>query len=180
VLSPIKLTLFYIRNYDKIKDGTFSTKYSILHESLKTDQLEILLLSVIIIIIRRIIFGVSVILLHSSPYIQIMLNSIASYAIFIFTLYFKHYKINFDSIMNLYIELNTFLILSAVGAFIYEDLPTYLYDMMEWTLVVLIYMSIMVPALLNIAALIYRIILKCRRTPNSIVGDAMTDIQKDQ
>ena len=52
--------------------------------------------------------------------------------------------------MNLYIELVVFLILSIIGAFIYEDLPTHLYDMTEWSLIVLICCSIMIPALVNL------------------------------
>jgi hypothetical protein len=52
--------------------------------------------------------------------------------------------------MNLYIEFVVFLILSIIGAFIYEDLPTHLYDITEWSLVVLIYCSIMIPALVNL------------------------------
>jgi hypothetical protein len=52
--------------------------------------------------------------------------------------------------MNLYIEFVVFLIFSIIGAFIYEDLPTQLYDIAEWSLVVLIYCSIMIPALVNL------------------------------
>jgi hypothetical protein len=72
--------------------------------------------------------------------------------------------------MNLYIEVNTFLILSILGALIYEDLPTFLYNTIEWILVVLIYMSVMVPALVNLLLLIYKItnkiIMKIRSQNN--------------
>jgi hypothetical protein len=68
--------------------------------------------------------------------------------------------------MNLYIEANTFLILSVIGAFIYEDMPNSLYDALEWMLVILIYASIMVPALVNLLLLIYKIIMKFRQSNN--------------
>jgi hypothetical protein len=79
--------------------------------------------------------------------------------------------------MNLCIEVNTFLILSVIGAFIYEDLPTSLYDTVEWTLVVLIYMIVMVPTLVNIVLLIHNIIMKIRR-PNR--GKMTIDISANQ
>ncbi len=100
--------------------------------------------------IRRLVYGVSLILLFSSPYIQVIVNSSFSYGIcyFIFTL--NPYKSKLDYAMNLYIEIAVFLILSIIGAFIYEDLPTHLYDMTEWSLIVLICCSIMIPALVNL------------------------------
>ncbi len=153
-----------IKNHEKIKDGTYGTKYSFICESLKTDKLEILLLNSIMIT-RRIIFGVSVILLYPSPYIKIILNSISSCAIWYFILFFKPYQSKLDNRMNSYIEVNTFLILSVIGAFIHEDLPTSLYDTIEWILVFLIYMIVMVPTLVNIVLLIHNIIMKIRR-PN--------------
>jgi hypothetical protein len=153
-----------IKNHEKIKDGTYGTKYSLIYESLKTDKLETLLLNSIMIT-RRIIFGVSVVLLSSSPYILVIINSISSLTIWYFILFFKPYQSKLDNRMNLYIEVNTFLILSVIGAFIYEDLPTSLYDTIEWTLVVLIYMIVMVPTLVNIVLLIHNIIMKTRR-PN--------------
>jgi hypothetical protein len=55
----------------------------------------------------------------------------------------KPHKSKLDYAMNLYV----FLILSIIGAFIYEDLPTHLYDITERSLFVLIYCSIMIPAL---------------------------------
>ena len=132
---------------------------------MKTNQLEILLLNSIMII-RRIIFGMSLVLLYCSPYIQVILNSISSYAICFFIIYNKPYQSKLDTIMNLYIEVNTFLILSILGALIYEDLPTILYNTIEWILVVLIYMSVMVPALVNLLLLIYKIIMKIRSQNN--------------
>jgi cellulose synthase/poly-beta-1,6-N-acetylglucosamine synthase-like glycosyltransferase len=80
--------------------------------------------------------------------------------------------------MNLYIEVNTFLILSVIGAFIYEDLPTSLYDTIEWTLVVLIYMIVMVPTLVNIVLLIHNIIMKIRRhNREKMTGNQGKDIE---
>lgn len=70
--------------------------------------------------------------------------------------------------INLYIELNTFLILTVIAPFIYDDLPAYLYDGFELTLVVLIYTSIMIPALINISILIYNIIINLRQRTNQI------------
>jgi hypothetical protein len=102
----------------------------------------------------------SLVLLYSSPYIQVILNSISSYAICFFIIYNKPYQSKLDTIMNLYIEVNTFLILSILGALIYEDLPTILYNTIEWILVVLIYMSVMVPALVNLLLIIYKITYK--------------------
>ena len=100
--------------------------------------------------IRRLVYGVSLILLYSSPYIQVIVNSSFSCGICYFIFILKPYKSKLDYAMNLYIEIVVFLILSIIGAFIYEDLPTQLYDMTEWSLIVLIYGSIMIPALVNL------------------------------
>jgi len=176
ILFPIKIALHLINNYEKIKDGTYITKYSIIYESLKADQLEILNLNAIMII-RRIIFGVSVILLSYSPYTQVIINSISSYTICFLIIYYKPYQSKVDNIMNLYIEVNTFLILTVIVAFIYEDLPESLYDTIEWILVILIYMSIIVPALVNISILIYKIIRKIRQSKNQGSTINISDIQ---
>ncbi len=85
MLSPIILALYVIKNHEKIKDGTYGTKYSIIYESLQRDQLEILLLNAIMIT-RRIIFGVSVILLSSSPYIQVIIK-LSHHTLFAFSFY---------------------------------------------------------------------------------------------
>ncbi len=68
-------------------------------------------------------------------------------------IYTQTLKTKLDYAMNLYIEFVVFLMLSIIGAFIYEDLPTHLYDITEWSLVVLIYGSIMIPALVNLILL---------------------------
>ncbi len=83
-----------------------------------------------------------------------ILNSISSYGISFFILYYKPYNSKLDNIMNLYIERNTFLILSVIVALIDEDLPTSLYDT-RMDLSSSIYTSIMVPDLVNLYLLIY-------------------------
>lgn len=143
------LFLYLIRNFENIRDNGANPKFSILYENFKNDMIERLFVN-LLEILRRLVYGVNLILLYPTPYIQVILNSSFSFAICYFIFILKPYKSKIDHIMNLYIEFVIFLILSIIGAFIYEDLPTQLYDITEWSLVVLIYSSIMIPALVNL------------------------------
>ena len=120
-------------------------------------------------LIRRIVYGINVILFHSSPFIQVVINSSFSFTICYYILIFKPYKTRLDNIMNVYIELITFWIFSIIGAFIKEDLSRDLYDLAEWSLIILIYSIIMIPALVNISISIKDLIIftKSRLTRNT-------------
>lgn len=111
------------------------------------------------------------ILLYPSPYIQVVVNSSFSCGICYFIFMFKPYKTKLDNIMNLYIEVVTFLILSIIGVFIYEDLHTTLFNLADWSLVVMIYLSIIIPALTNLMILVKDLttwfIAKCRIVPKA-------------
>ncbi len=65
--------------------------------------------------------------------------------------------------MNFYIEFLTFWVLSIMGAFIKEDLSSNLYDIADWSLVVLIYSIVIVPAIVNLITTIRDIILYFKR-----------------
>jgi hypothetical protein len=94
------------------------------------------------------------ILIYPSPYLHVVINSSFSLAIWYYMIIFKPYKARVDNLMSLYVEFNIFVILSVIGVFLYEDLNSSMYDISEWRLVVLIYMSIIVPAVINILLLI--------------------------
>ncbi len=69
--------------------------------------------------------------------------------------------------------MNTFMILSVVGVFIKEDLYSGLYSIADWGLIIFVYLSIMVPALVNILLLIRSFVIKCRgKTDNKIQEEA--------
>lgn len=159
LICPIKLFLFYLKYYESIRDNKIEAKYEILYINIKTDKIEYLLLN-ILLILRSIVYGVNMIVLYSSPYSQVVINSSFSFSIFYFIFIFKPFKNRLDNMMNLYIEFNTFLILSLMGAYIYEDLSDILYGLAEWALVILIYMSIIMPTLVNTIILIKNFILK--------------------
>ncbi len=147
-----------IRNYEMIKDNTLISKFSLLYENLKTDEIEHLLYN-IVLLLRRIVYGVNMILFYSSPFIQVVINSSFSFTICYYILISRPYKTRLDNIMNFYIELITFWIFSIIGAFIKEDLSRDLYDLAEWSLIILIYSSIMIPALVNISISIKDLII---------------------
>lgn len=134
------------------------TKYKVLYENLDTNNLNNLLLN-ILIIIRRIVYGVNMIFLYPSPYIQVAINSIFSFSICFFIIIYRPYRYKLDNFMNLYIELITFMILTLIGAYIKEDLPYNLHEMSELIIIILIYMSITIPALLSAIILLKDIIL---------------------
>jgi hypothetical protein len=90
------------------------------------------------------------IVLYSTPYIQVVLNSSFSIMIWYYMLIFNPYVSKLDRYMSLYIEFITFLILSIIVSFTYEDLASDLYDIAEWSIIILIYLSIMVPNLVNL------------------------------
>jgi hypothetical protein len=99
------------------------------------------------------------IIFYTSPFIQVVINSSFSFAICHYILLVRPFKTRLDNIMNLYIEFITFLILSIIGTFIKEDLSNDLYDIAEWSLIILIYSSIMLPALVNIVISIRNLII---------------------
>jgi hypothetical protein len=134
------------------------TKYKVLYENLNTKDVNNLLLN-ILMIIRRIVYGVSMILLYPSPYIQVVINSIFSFSICFFIIIYKPYISKLDNFMSLYIEVITFLILSLIGAYIKEDLPNNLYEMFEMIIIILIYMTIAIPACISAIILVKYIVL---------------------
>ena len=102
------------------------------------------------------------ILFYSSPYIQVVINSSFAIAISYYIFIFNPYKAKLDNAMNLYTEFNTFLCLTIIGAFLNEDLSSNLRDVAEWAFVIFLYMSILVPALVNILFLIKNILSKLK------------------
>jgi hypothetical protein len=138
-----------IRNLQKIRDNSANPKFSILFQNLKVDKIEGVYIH-ILEILRRLLYGINMILLYPSPYIQVILNSSFSFAICYFILLYKPYKTKLDNIMSFYTEFTTFLILSVIGAFIDEDLSRTLYDLADWSLFLMIILSIMIPAVVNL------------------------------
>jgi hypothetical protein len=138
------------------------TKYKVLYENLSINHVNHLLLN-ILMMIRRIVYGVNMIILYPSPYIQVTINSIFSFSICFFIIIYKPYRYKLDKFMNLYVELNSFLILTIIGAYIKEDLPYNIHESCELIILVLIYMSITIPALVNAFILLKDIILYLRR-----------------
>jgi hypothetical protein len=112
-----------------------------------------------ILLIRRIVYGINMIVLYYSPFMQVVINSSFSFTICHYILIFKPFKTRLDNIMNFYIEFLTFLILSIIGAFIRQDLSSDLYALADWSLVVLIYSIIIVPAIVNLIISIKDLIL---------------------
>ncbi len=114
-------------------------------------------------LIRRLVYGINMIIFYHSPYIQVVINSSISFSTFIFMILYQPYKKRLDNILNIYIEFNTFCILSAIGAFIYEDLPSYLYNISVEIAIIMIYLIIILPAIVNITISIQNFILWLRR-----------------
>lgn len=145
-----------------MQDTEFESAFSILYENLKVDNIEHLLLK-IIDLIRRLVFGISMVIFYKSPYMQVVVNSSISSSICMFMILYKPYKTKLDNMMNFYIEFNTFCILSSFGAFIYEDLPRDLYSVTEVIVIILIYLIIMIPAIVDIGIFIKKFILYIKR-----------------
>ncbi len=152
-----------IRRYEKIKNSTLTSKIEVLYDNLKTESIEYILLHVLLII-RRIVYGVNIILFYASPFIQVVINSSLSFACFHYISLLKPFKTQIDNIMSIYIEFITFLILSIIAAFIKEDLSSDLHKIADWCLVILIYSSIMVPALFNLVISIKDLIIYFKTT----------------
>ena len=161
MICPIALFLFYLKNIETIKANNLP-KYEILYSHIKTENIDFLLLN-ILNMIRRIVFGINIVLLYSSPYIQVMINSCFSFAICYFIIFYNPFKTSFDHRMNIFLEVNIFLIQCILGTFIYEDMSTDLYEIADWSIVVLLYMSILVQALANIVYTVAELTLKCRK-----------------
>jgi hypothetical protein len=149
MLYPILLFIYLVKNFEKIKNKDLSPKFSILYEHLNTENIENLL-APIIDILRRLLYGVNMILFYSSPYIQVVINSVSSFVVFHYYFVYRPCSKKFDNIMNLYTEINNFLTLSFIGAFISEDLPNNMNYVAEWSVIILIYLSIMGPTMINL------------------------------
>jgi hypothetical protein len=136
-----------------------------LYENLRAENVETLLLNAIEIL-RRIVYGFGMIILYKSPYTQIILNSIFSFTIFHYTLIHKPYQKRLQHIISLYTEMINFMILSVIVAFMYDGLPKYLYEYAEWGLTILLYLSTLIPCVLNIIISIRDIISWLKRRCN--------------
>jgi hypothetical protein len=72
--------------------------------------------------------------------------------------------------MSLYTELINFMILSILISFLDDGLPIYLYEYAEWGLIILLYLSILIPALANIIVSVRDIIRWLKRRCNQMLG----------
>lgn len=140
--------MFYLKNLEEIKGNTADSKYSALYIQLRTDSIDTLLLNNLMMI-RRLVYGVNIVYLYDSPFIQVAINSTISCAYVHFLIVYKPYKTKWDNMMNLFIEGNIFLILTLIGVFIHQNLPSEIYQITEVSLVVLLYMSTSVVTIIN-------------------------------
>ncbi len=95
--SPINLFIFYLRNYPEIKCNLFDMRFKVLHITLKNEKIEYLFYN-ILYLSRRIIYGIVIVILPSSPYIQFVINSNVSIGVFYFMIMFKPFKNKIDYI----------------------------------------------------------------------------------
>jgi hypothetical protein len=72
--SPFRVFLFYLENYNSIKQDKFDIRYKILHTNLHSDDICYLFYN-ISYLARRILVGIVMILLSSAPYIQVVMSS---------------------------------------------------------------------------------------------------------
>jgi hypothetical protein len=149
VCSPIRLLLFYLKNYHEINENIFDIRYKVLHTNLHSDAIDYLFYN-IFYLSRRIVYGVVMILLSSAPYIQVVINSSFSIGIAYFLIIFKPFKSKIDNYMKIYIEVNNSIIISLTGLFLTEKLPNRLYEVAEWTIVILTYAGFALPTLVRV------------------------------
>lgn len=71
-----------------------------------------------------------------------------------FIVIIRPFKEKVDNAMNLFTEAVIFIIQSLIGAFIYQDLREGLYNAVKWSIVVMLYASIMVPSLVQLGILL--------------------------
>jgi hypothetical protein len=159
LISPIILFLYYLRNLEKIQSNTADTKYKILFQDLKSDSIDSLLLK-IIQMLRKHLYGINLIFLYDSAYIQVIINSIFSFCILHYLIYYKPYTNRKDLLINIFIEGNTFLILSLIGAYLKDKMNDIIYKMIEICISILLYGILIVPTAINLVLDIRAIVIK--------------------
>jgi hypothetical protein len=164
--SPIKLFLFYIKHYETICDDSFDIRYKVLHLTMKSEVIECLFFN-ILYLSRRIVYGFVIIFLSSSPYIQVVINSSISIGICFFFIMHRPFKSKVENTVKFYIEIVNAIIQFIIGLFLKEGLPSDLYEIADWSLVIMTYSILILPTFLKAFILVQHWIKK-RRARNYI------------
>jgi hypothetical protein len=104
--------------------------------------------------IRRLVYGVNMIFLHDSPYIQVILNSSISWSNLLYLVIYRPYQTKIMNFTNISQELNIFVIFSMLGMALIPGISGILYDLIDWALTIMLYVSISLPVCINLLVII--------------------------
>lgn len=150
------LIRFYIRNESNLKNERFAGRWDVFYGSYDLKK-GYSVLEGVYFLCRRIVFGFSILILGSAPYIQILVNSTASYGIIVFYIYYKPFENRQELYMNIFLESCCFIVMSGTVALVKEDLGEDFGNVIDWGMSVVLYASVIVPCLVNIYNLLKKI-----------------------
>jgi hypothetical protein len=109
--------------------------------------------------IRKLIFSISILVLDSSPYIQITINTVTSAGVLAFYIMNNTFKESKDRYSEILIEICMFIALTCFSLLLHDWFRG---DVLEWTLLILLYSSMGLPCAVNLIVLLLKLIQYCR------------------
>lgn len=112
--------------------------------------------------IRRLVYSINMIVLYTTPYIQVVLNSSMSLSILLYQIIHRPYSAKKMNLISTFLEFNIFLILSLLGSLLIPGKSETLCDLIDWTMVAILYSSISIPTFINVLTTIKNFITKSK------------------
>ena len=156
-LTPIFFLNIILNSSDALTEENFETNCSSLYDEYGKDLDKVLYN--MIFLIRMYIFAVCLLFLGSSPYMQLCVNSLASFLPFLYIIQHKPFRTKSDNILNGFTEGCIFIEMTLLFACL-KDMSKdreYYYD---WALVILLYISFLVPVAYQTLMSVWNILKK--------------------
>lgn len=155
---------FILKYSSRFEENEFFTKFSVLYSQCDLDK-EYFFTAILLFAIRRLLFSISILILGSSPYIQVSINSACSASILLSYIFNNPFKKRKDRYIEIFIETCIFISLSCLAISIFDLINR---DVLDWVMVVVLYGSILLPTLVNLFLLVRKLYNKCRNRGKTI------------
>jgi hypothetical protein len=163
-MTPIIAFMVILDYSNQIHTPDFISNFNTLYEEFGTDIYSSIFN--VIFLIRRFIYAVCLILLSSSPYFQLLINSLSAFIPFIYIIVYRPYKERADNILNGITEGFTFLQMTLMFILL-GDLSENQEFYLDWFIVLCLYASFLIPVafqtVMTIKKFLGKVMESCRK-----------------
>lgn len=158
ILFPLFLFSFILKYSTRFTETEISSRFNVLYSQYDISK-EYYFSGILLFIIRRLIFGVSILILGQSPYIQISINSACCAGIILSYICYNPFKTRKDRYIEIFAETCIFISMNCLVVSMFNIANP---DAIDWVLVIALYGSILIPSIVNLILVIRDLYLRCK------------------